>query len=217
MFTISDTTGPTKAKCYALAAHQSIGQKRKFASRDATPDQYYFHPLRVAELVATVTSDEEIVQAAALHDILEDVSPKNRMYDAQSILHMFGNRVLDLVISVTNVFSKDAGQREVLLEAVTVLRASWLAARGPRCPTAQLLEKDFARADGLNREERKALERERICGLSDSALIIKRADLYDNSRELAMSGAFGQKWLNEKDQLEAVIGSWLHVHSPVSA
>lgn len=92
-----------KAKHLAVQAHESIGQIRKFSKRP-----YYTHVLEVAELVSKKTNDEDILAAACLHDVLEDVTPVNSTYNENWILSNFNQRVLKIVIELTNVYSKNA-------------------------------------------------------------------------------------------------------------
>lgn len=91
-----------KARLFAVEAHSSIGQVRKF---DGSP--YHTHVLRVAELVSTRTPDREVLAAACLHDVLEDVEPKNPDFSRERILLEFGQRVLDLVLELTDVYTKE--------------------------------------------------------------------------------------------------------------
>lgn len=91
-----------KAKMFAVEAHNSIGQVRKY-----TGEPYHVHVHAVAELVATKTSDEEILAAACLHDVLEDVAPSMAQYGKETILQEFGERVLNLVVELTDVYTKE--------------------------------------------------------------------------------------------------------------
>jgi (p)ppGpp synthase/HD superfamily hydrolase len=95
-----------KAKKICIKAHDSIGHKRKY-----TEEPYHIHPERVANLVATVTSDEEVIAAAYLHDVLEDVAPTNSDFNADAIREIFGERVLQLVLEVTDVTTSADGNR----------------------------------------------------------------------------------------------------------
>ena len=57
-----------KAQVYAMAAHASVQQKRKY-----TGEPYIVHPAEVASIVASVPgSTEDMVAAAWLHDVIED-------------------------------------------------------------------------------------------------------------------------------------------------
>jgi (p)ppGpp synthase/HD superfamily hydrolase len=91
-----------KAKVFAILAHTSIGHVRKF---DNSP--YQTHVLRVAELVSTKTQDQEVLAAACLHDVLEDVEPNNPDFSRERILEEFGQRVLGLVLELTDVYTKE--------------------------------------------------------------------------------------------------------------
>ena len=154
-----------KAKQFAIEAHDSIGQVRKY-----TGEPYHVHPIAVAELVREKTYDDEIVAAAFLHDVLEDVAPTMPQYGAETIRTEFGERVLSLVIELTDVFTKENYPE-------------------------------------LNRKKRKSLEAERISKISESAKLIKRADLFDNSKTI-MGSRFEKAWLEEKEILESLIGKW---------
>lgn len=96
------------AKAFAIQAHNSIDHKRKY-----TNELYHVHPERVAKLVASVTSDAEMIAAAWLHDVLEDVAPQNPQFSADVICSNFGDRVLQLVLDVTDVSSLKDGNRAV--------------------------------------------------------------------------------------------------------
>lgn len=55
---------------YAKAAHERVGQMRKFGP---TPRPYIIHPVQVAEYVQpTIHGDRFTVAVALLHDVLED-------------------------------------------------------------------------------------------------------------------------------------------------
>ena len=53
-----------EAIIYATIMHQ--GKVRKFKNRP-----FILHPLEVAEILSTMTDDEEIITAGILHDIVE--------------------------------------------------------------------------------------------------------------------------------------------------
>lgn len=57
---------------------------------------YILHPLEVASIAGTITSDPEVLAAAVLHDTVEDTDTT-----AEDILNNFGPRVAALVASET--------------------------------------------------------------------------------------------------------------------
>jgi len=89
------------AAFWCTVAHESIGQRRKFGER-----RYYTHPITVASLVALVDHDNAMVSAACLHDIIEDVTPKNPHFSPEWIEREFGADVLSLVQELTNEYTK---------------------------------------------------------------------------------------------------------------
>lgn len=95
------TWTPRIDRALQQAARAHEGQRRKSG---AAP--YISHPVAVALLVAEVTDDEDVIVAALLHDVLEDVAPE--IYGAQDIRTDFGTRVLELVRGVSE--DKTAGQ-----------------------------------------------------------------------------------------------------------
>lgn len=81
-----------QARRYATQAHAAAGQRRKY-----TDEPYIVHPAAVAELVRSVTDDEEMIAAAWLHDTVEDTS--STLLDIEN---HFGARVASLVDMLTD-------------------------------------------------------------------------------------------------------------------
>lgn len=89
---------------YARAAHGSISQKRKYSG-----EPYIVHPIAVARTLQELgEKDEEVIRAAYLHDVLEDVWPLNRIYRPDAIQTLFGDGVLALVKELTDEFTKES-------------------------------------------------------------------------------------------------------------
>jgi (p)ppGpp synthase/HD superfamily hydrolase len=91
---------------FARVAHGS--QKRKY-----TGAPYIEHPAAVAALVATVTTDEEVIAAAYLHDVVEDTVTLT--CPAPVLLNIiegrFSRRVASLVAWLTDVSTPYHGNR----------------------------------------------------------------------------------------------------------
>jgi myo-inositol-1(or 4)-monophosphatase len=85
-----DTTLLDRAICFAAKAHAGVVRK-------GTTVPYIVHPMEALAIVATITDDQELLAAAALHDVIEDagVSPAD-------IRSEFGDRVASLVDSETD-------------------------------------------------------------------------------------------------------------------
>jgi len=91
-----------KAKEWAHAAHDSIGQKRKYGG-----ENYWVHTDRVADALKEVGESEEVQAAGHLHDVLEDVADKNVKFNESVMLIDFGSVITELVKEVTNVYTKE--------------------------------------------------------------------------------------------------------------
>ena len=92
---------PTVDRALAVAARCHAGQTRK---DDPTP--YIAHPVAVAMIVSDFTDDQDVVVAALLHDVLEDVPPS--VYSADDMTAEFGERVTEMVRGVSE--EKTAGE-----------------------------------------------------------------------------------------------------------
>lgn len=93
-----------KALEFAREAHGRINQKRKYTGED-----YIVHPIAVAEIVKSVTNDEDIIAAAYLHDTSEDINPIfPNEYSIYAIEREFNARIANMVFDVTNIYTKKA-------------------------------------------------------------------------------------------------------------
>lgn len=80
-----------KAACeFGALAHQ--GQTRK------SGEEYIWHPIAVAEILANIQLDKESLIAAILHDVIEDTP-----YSKQDIAERFGDSVAEIVDGVTKL------------------------------------------------------------------------------------------------------------------
>ena len=93
-------------KAIAFAVKKHAGQVRKFGN---TP--YILHPLEVAVIVSTLTSDEATIAAGLLHDTVEDTDTT-----PEEIKENFGSRVYALVASETEDKLSDKPASETWLE-----------------------------------------------------------------------------------------------------
>ena len=80
----------TKALKIALKAHE--GQTRK------SGEPYIVHPILVAAITAKISNDEMMVQAALLHDVVEDTP-----YTIEDLLEEFGDDVSHMVEGLTKI------------------------------------------------------------------------------------------------------------------
>lgn len=76
-----------RAITFATEVHK--GQFRK-----GTEIPYILHPLEAASIVGTMTTDDEIIAGAVLHDVVEDTDTT-----VETVKALFGERVANLVAS----------------------------------------------------------------------------------------------------------------------
>ena len=79
----------TKAIIFAANAHDGMRRKK-------SKSPYILHPMEAAVIVSTMTDDQDVIAAAALHDVVEDAGIK-----MEEIEENFGARVRALVESET--------------------------------------------------------------------------------------------------------------------
>ncbi len=90
-----------QAREFATVAHQRINHRRKY-----TKQPYEVHLKSVAQIVASVTDDEEMIAAAWLHDTVEDTAATH--YDIEQ---QFGKGVHDMVYALTDISKQGDGNR----------------------------------------------------------------------------------------------------------
>ena len=84
-----DTSGLDRAIIFAVKAHAGTERRGK-----GYP--YIVHPMEAVEIVSTMTKDQELLAAAALHDTVEDTD-----VTIEQIREEFGDRVAELVADET--------------------------------------------------------------------------------------------------------------------
>jgi len=83
---------PATTKVLALSLEAHDGQKRK------SGEPYIVHPILVAAITAAFSNDETMVQAALLHDVVEDT-----YFDIEDLEREFGNDVAHMVEGLTKI------------------------------------------------------------------------------------------------------------------
>ena len=97
-----DTTLFDKAAHFAINAHANSERRGKNSP-------YALHVMEAAEIVASITNDQELLAAALLHDAVEDTDVTE-----EEIRKEFGDRIADLV----------AGESDLVVEGKDVYE-SW--------------------------------------------------------------------------------------------
>ena len=79
----------SEAIAFAVKAHDGMRRKK-------SESHYILHPMEAAVIVGTMTNDQNLIAAAALHDVVEDANITLDEIEAK-----FGKRVRELVQSET--------------------------------------------------------------------------------------------------------------------
>ncbi len=95
-----DTELLDRAIVFAVKAHAGTERRGK-----GFP--YIVHPMEAVEIVATITPDQELLAAAALHDVVEDTD-----FTADDIRREFGERIANLVVAESDVFVEGVSEED---------------------------------------------------------------------------------------------------------
>ena len=95
-----DTSLLDRAIIYAVRAHAGTERRGK-----GFP--YIVHPMEAVEIVATMTADQELLAAAALHDVVEDTD-----VTVEDLRAEFGDRIAELVASESDTFEEGVSEED---------------------------------------------------------------------------------------------------------
>ena len=136
-----DTTLLDRAIIFAVRAHAGTERRGK-----GFP--YIVHPLEAVEIVATMTSDQELLAAAALHDTVEDTDVTLEQIRAE-----FGARIASLVASESDIvidgLSKEdswhARKQAAIDRLALASRDAKTVALGDKLSNMRAIARDYAR------------------------------------------------------------------------
>ena len=142
----------------SLKAHE--GQVRK------SGEPYIVHPILVAVITAKISNDETMVQAALLHDVVEDTS-----YTIEELEEQFGNDVAHLVEGLTKIVEiRDeelipSGSDERLINSALTFRKMLVASiKDVRVLVIKLCDRlhNMLTLDALGAEKQKRISEETL-------------------------------------------------------
>ncbi len=129
-----------KAINFAVEAHRNTERKGK-----GFP--YIVHPLEAVAIVATITADQEMLAAAALHDVVEDTPTT-----VEDIRARFGDRVARLVAAESDPevegMSREASWRfrkeAAIRQLASASREAKIVALGDKLSNMRAIARDYA-------------------------------------------------------------------------
>ena len=171
---------PTSGTAGTIPAEEMIDSARALAEashrgqfRKQTGNEFIEHPIAVAEIVSSSTTDPETIAAAYLHDVLEKTD-----VNASQLRQQFGNLVADVVIACTEDPSLPCyadRKRDLRRKAITAGRPASVIYAADRVANLRdwttLDRKQRAEVGaklGTNFEERLMLWREDLRDLSET-------------------------------------------------
>ena len=141
-----DTSLFDRAVAFALRAHAGTERRGK-----GFP--YIIHPMEAAEIVATITPDQELLSAAVLHDTVEDTD-----VTVGDIRREFGDRIASVVEAETDSLSpgmdEAASWHDRKQKAIDRLKGAprdvKIVALGDKLSNMRAIARDYAiKGDGL--------------------------------------------------------------------
>ena len=135
-----DTDLLDRAIVFAVKAHHNTERRGK-----GFP--YIVHPMEAVEIVATITPDQELLAAAALHDTIEDTD-----ITVDDLRREFGNRVAELVEAESDKFAEGVSEEDSWHErkqaAIDRLRQAphdaKIVAMGDKLSNMRAIARDYA-------------------------------------------------------------------------
>ncbi|MBP5173168.1 MAG: bifunctional (p)ppGpp synthetase/guanosine-3',5'-bis(diphosphate) 3'-pyrophosphohydrolase [Bacteroidales bacterium] len=135
-----DTALLDRAIIFAVRAHSGTERRGK-----GYP--YIVHPLEAVEIVATMTADQELLAAAALHDTVEDTD-----VTVEQIRAEFGDRIAALVAEESDQFeagvseedSWHARKRAAIDRLAKASRDAKIVALGDKLSNMRAIARDYA-------------------------------------------------------------------------
>ena len=135
-----DTAVLDRAIIFAVRAHSGTERRGK-----GYP--YIVHPLEAVEIVATMSNDQELLAAAALHDTVEDTD-----VTVEQIRAEFGDRVAELVASESDempdgVSEEDSwhARKQAAIDRLSkASREAKMVALGDKLSNMRAIARDYA-------------------------------------------------------------------------
>ena len=135
-----DTSLLDRAIIFAVKAHAGTERRGK-----GFP--YIVHPMEAMEIVSSITADQELLAAAALHDTVEDTP-----VSIEDLRTEFGDRIADLVASESDEFpagvseedSWHARKKAAIDRLAAASRDSKIVALGDKLSNMRAIARDYA-------------------------------------------------------------------------
>ena len=165
-----DTSLLDRAIRFAVEAHSGVERRGK-----GFP--YIVHPMEAMAIVATMTADQEILAAAALHDVVEDTE-----ITLDEIRSLFGERIARLVDTESDHFEGGLDWRsrkeDSLKRHKAATRDEMIVALGDKLSNMRAIARDYT-SEGEVFWDRFRVKEKSVHGWRYHALLDALSDLSD--------------------------------------
>jgi len=199
----SQTTSPNhttkKALDLALTAHD--GQTRK------SGEPYIVHPILVAAITAKISNDETMVQAALLHDVVEDTS-----FSIEELEEIFGDDVAHLVEGLTKIVEirdeelapSDSDER-LINSALTFRKMLIASIKDVRVLVIKLCDRlhNMLTLDALSAEKQKRIAEETLVVYAPIAHRLGISRLKNHLEDLSFKYIYPEDYANIDNYIQA--------------
>jgi myo-inositol-1(or 4)-monophosphatase len=179
-----DTSLLDRAIIFAVKAHAGIERRGK-----GFP--YIVHPMEAMEIVATMTSDQELLAAAVLHDTVEDTD-----VTLEQLKDVFGERVASIVAWESDTYEEGVSEedswhsrkRDAIKRLADAPLEAKIVALGDKLSNMRAIARDYAKqGDNLwnlfHTKDRKDHEWH-YRGLEDSLSVLKDTYAFQEFQQL---------------------------------
>jgi len=178
-------------RAYLFSASAHKGQTR------LTGEPYIYHPISVARVLAEMHMDAETIQAAILHDVIEDTETAKEQIKTE-----FGNDVAELVDGVSKLTNLEFGSK-LEAQAENFRKMMLAMVKDVRVIIIKLADRmhNMRTLDVMKLQKRKRIARETLDIYAPIALRLGMHDLRVELEELS----FKALWPNRYEVLKDVI------------
>ena len=187
-----------KALDLSLTAHD--GQTRK------SGEPYVVHPILVSVITAAFSNDETMVQAALLHDVVEDTS-----FDIEELEELFGDDVSHMVEGLTKIIEirdeelvpSDSDER-LINSALTFRKMLIASIKDVRVLVIKLCDRlhNMLTLDALNIEKQKRIAEETLVVYAPIAHRLGIARLKNHLEDLSFSYIYPNEYKKIDDYIQ---------------
>lgn len=192
---------PTTIKALELSLTAHDGQTRK------SGEPYIIHPILVAAITAKVSNDETMVQAALLHDVVEDTT-----YAIEELEEIFGDDVAHMVEGLTKIVEiRDeelvpSGSDERLINSALTFRKMLIASiKDVRVLVIKLCDRlhNMLTLDALSQEKQKRIAEETLVVYAPIAHRLGISRLKNNLEDLSFQYIYPEDYKQIDDYIKS--------------